>query len=68
MRATLTASAFDIAWREGREWDLAQAVNRALAEIYRSGNIGSIYERWFGAFGKPSTAILSMYLLNGLPE
>ena len=44
------------------------AVNRALAEIYRSGNIGPIYERWFGAFGKPSTAILSMYLLNGLPE
>ncbi|MGZ9262042.1 MAG: amino acid ABC transporter substrate-binding protein [Candidatus Binatia bacterium] len=44
------------------------AVNRALAEIYRSGNIGSIYERWFGAFGKPSAAILSMYLLNGLPE
>ncbi len=44
------------------------AVNRALAELYRSANIGSIYERWFGAFGKPSTAILSMYLLNGLPE
>jgi hypothetical protein len=44
------------------------AVNRSLAEIYRSGNIGPIYERWFGAFGKPSPAILSMYLLNGLPE
>ena len=44
------------------------AVNRALAEIYRSGNIGPIYERWFGGFGKPSAAILSMYLLNGLPE
>jgi ABC-type amino acid transport substrate-binding protein len=44
------------------------AVNRALAEIYRSGNIVPIYERWFGAFGKPSAAILSMYLLNGLPE
>jgi ABC-type amino acid transport substrate-binding protein len=44
------------------------AVNRTLAEIYRSGNIVPIYDRWFGAFGKPSTAILSMYLLNGLPE
>jgi ABC-type amino acid transport substrate-binding protein len=44
------------------------AVNRALAEIYRSGNIVPIYDRWFGAFGKPSAAILSMYLLNGLPE
>jgi glutamate/aspartate transport system substrate-binding protein len=44
------------------------AVNRALAELYRSGNIGAIYERWFGAFGKPSPAMVSMYLLNGLPE
>jgi ABC-type amino acid transport substrate-binding protein len=44
------------------------AVNRALAAVYRSGDIVSIYDRWFGAFGKPSPAILSMYLLNGLPE
>jgi ABC-type amino acid transport substrate-binding protein len=44
------------------------AVNRALADLYRSGNIAPIYERWFGAFGKPSPAMLSMYLLNGLPE
>ena len=44
------------------------AVNRALAELYRSGGFVPIYERWFGAFGKPSDAILAMYLLNGLPE
>jgi ABC-type amino acid transport substrate-binding protein len=44
------------------------AVNRALAGLYRSGDIVAIYERWFGAFGKPSQAILAMYLLNGLPE
>jgi ABC-type amino acid transport substrate-binding protein len=44
------------------------AVNRALAGIYRSGEIHSIYERWFGAFGKPTQAIQAMYLLNGLPE
>jgi hypothetical protein len=31
LRAALTTSAFDIAWRDGREWDLAQAVNRVLA-------------------------------------
>jgi ABC-type amino acid transport substrate-binding protein len=43
-------------------------VNRALARLYRSGDIGPIYERWFGAFGKPSPAIQAMYLLNGLPE
>ncbi len=44
------------------------AVNRALADLYRSGGIAPIYERWFGAFGKPSPAIQAMYLLNGLPE
>jgi ABC-type amino acid transport substrate-binding protein len=44
------------------------AVNRALAGVYRSGGIVEIYDRWFGAFGKPSQAIQAMYLLNGLPE
>jgi ABC-type amino acid transport substrate-binding protein len=44
------------------------AVNRALAELYRSGGIVPIYERWFGGFGKPTQAIQAMYLLNGLPE
>ncbi len=44
------------------------AVNRALAGLYRSGDIAPIDERWFGGFGKPSPAIQAMYLLNGLPE
>jgi len=44
------------------------AVNRALAGLYRSGDVAAIYNRWFGAFGKPSEAIQAMYLLNGLPE
>ena len=33
------------------------AVNRALAGLYRSGDIAQIYDRWFGTFGKPSPAI-----------
>jgi ABC-type amino acid transport substrate-binding protein len=44
------------------------AVNRALAELYRSGDVATIYDRWFGAFGKPTPGIQAMYLLNGLPE
>lgn len=44
------------------------AVNRALAALYRSSDIAGIYDRWFGAFSKPSNAILAMYMLNGLPE
>jgi ABC-type amino acid transport substrate-binding protein len=43
-------------------------VNRALADLYRSGRIGSVYDRWFGAFGKPSQAIQMMYRLNAIPE
>ncbi|MGH7809451.1 MAG: amino acid ABC transporter substrate-binding protein, partial [Candidatus Binatia bacterium] len=44
------------------------AVNRALAALYRSGDVAAIYERWFGALGKPSPALQFMYLLNALPE
>jgi len=44
------------------------AVNRALAALYRSGEIEPIYDRWFGVFGKGGEAIHTMYLLNGLPE
>ena len=44
------------------------AVNRALAATYRSGDILEIYNRWFGAFGKPSATMSTMFMLNGLPE
>ena len=44
------------------------AVNRALAALYRSGEILPIYDRWFGSLGKPGDAIVAMYMLNGLPE
>jgi glutamate/aspartate transport system substrate-binding protein len=44
------------------------AVNRGLAALYRSGEILDVYDHWFGALGKPSTAMQAMYLLNGLPE
>jgi ABC-type amino acid transport substrate-binding protein len=42
--------------------------NRALARIYRSGAIGTIYAKWFGAMGKPTPALVLMYALQGLPE
>jgi len=48
--------------------DFRLAVNRALAALYRSGDVIAIYDHWFGAFGKPSPEIQAMYLLNGLPE
>jgi hypothetical protein len=42
--------------------------NRALARLYRSGAIGAIYSKWFGALGKPTPALVLMYALQGLPE
>jgi ABC-type amino acid transport substrate-binding protein len=52
----------------GNDAPIRLAVNRAPAGLYRSGAIVDIYDRWFGAFGKPSPAIQFMYLLNGSPE
>jgi len=43
-------------------------VNRALAEVYRSGEIVPIYNRWFGDWGPPSRLLGAMYLINSVPE
>lgn len=51
-----------------RDPDFRLTVNRALAEVYRSGEIVPIYNRWFGDWGPPSRLLGAMYLLNGVPE
>lgn len=43
-------------------------VNRALSEIYRSGAIVEIYDRWFGMLGRPGEALQAMYLLQAMPD
>ncbi|MCU0804210.1 MAG: amino acid ABC transporter substrate-binding protein [Burkholderiales bacterium] len=43
-------------------------VDRTLARLYRSAEIGAIYNRWFGAMGTPSPLLQAMFLLNGIPE
>lgn len=49
--------------------DFRLVANRALAQLYRTGDIGTIYEQWFGDWGgRPSSLLLAMYALNGLPE
>ncbi len=48
--------------------DLRLAVNSALAQIYRSGEIAEIFNRWFGLFGEPGAVTRIMYLLGGIPE
>ena len=48
--------------------DFKQAVNRVLAQLYRTGEVMKIYDTWFGKFGKPPMALMVMYQLNALPE
>jgi glutamate/aspartate transport system substrate-binding protein len=43
-------------------------VNRALSQLYRSGEVMQIYGRWFGKLGKPGNLLLAMYALNAIPE
>jgi ABC-type amino acid transport substrate-binding protein len=43
-------------------------VNRALARLYRSGEIQSIFDRWLGPLGSPSMLLMAMYYLQCVPE
>jgi ABC-type amino acid transport substrate-binding protein len=44
------------------------SVNRALAALYRSGDVVPIFEKWFGSMTTAGPVIGLMYILNGLPE
>ncbi len=50
------------------DWQLRLAVNTALSQIYRSGAIGEIFGRWFGALGRPGPLIEMMFLFGALPD
>ncbi len=48
--------------------DFRLAVDRALSHIYRSGEIGPIFERTFGGKTKPTQILQTLYLISGLPD
>lgn len=48
--------------------DFRLAVNSALSQIYGSGEITEIFNRWFGMFGNPGAVTKIMYLLGTIPE
>lgn len=48
--------------------DFRLAVNRSLAEMFRSGDISRVYERWLGRFGQPSLLLSALYYLQAVPE
>lgn len=43
-------------------------VNRALTQVYLSGEIDQIFAKWLGRLGRPSGLLAAMYLLNAIPE
>lgn len=44
------------------------AVNRALAQIYRSPGIVEVFGKWFGPLGNPSGLLEAMYFLGAVPD
>lgn len=43
-------------------------VNKALTQVYISGDIETIFAQWLGKLGRPSGLLAVMYLLNSIPE
>ena len=48
--------------------DYRLAVNRVLARLYRTGDIGKIYNAWLGRLGPPSLLLSAAYYIQSLPE
>jgi ABC-type amino acid transport substrate-binding protein len=48
--------------------DFRLAVNRALVDLYRSGEIDTIFYRWLAALGRPGPLLNAMFYLSTLPE
>lgn len=43
-------------------------VNRALTQVYQSGEIEKIFAEWFGKMGQPTGLLAAMFFLYSIPE
>ena len=43
-------------------------VNRTLSQLYRSGGVIQIYEKWFGPYDNASPLLKALYLLHSWPD
>ena len=51
------------------DWELRLAVNTALAELYKSGDVQKIFGVWFGQLGlRPGALLNAVYLLGAMAE
>jgi ABC-type amino acid transport substrate-binding protein len=43
-------------------------VNRALSQVYATGEIEQIFVRWLGKLGRPTGLLAAMYVLQVTPQ
>jgi glutamate/aspartate transport system substrate-binding protein len=67
MADALSFEPYAIALPRG-DWAMKQAVDAALAQVFKSSALLDIYGRWFGAMGRPTPVMEIMYGLGSLPE
>ena len=48
--------------------DFRLAVNTGLAQIYRSGAIVEVFQRWFAGFGRPGLMLEASFMYGSIPE
>jgi ABC-type amino acid transport substrate-binding protein len=48
--------------------DFRLEVNRGLAEVYRSGEVDRIFQRWFGEESQPTRLLETVYFLYGFAD
>lgn len=48
--------------------DYRFAVNRGLADVYRSGEVDRIFQRWFGDGAEPSRLLETIYFIYGFSD
>jgi glutamate/aspartate transport system substrate-binding protein len=64
----LSVEPYAIALPRG-DWELRLAVNTALAELYRGGDVKKIFDRWFGQLGfQPGLLLSAAFVFGALPE
>jgi polar amino acid transport system substrate-binding protein/glutamate/aspartate transport system substrate-binding protein len=63
----LTYEPFALAMRRG-DFEFRIAVDRALSQIFKSGEIGTIFSKSFGNKDRPSPVLQALYIISSLPE
>jgi ABC-type amino acid transport substrate-binding protein len=63
----LTVEPYALALPRGDE-DFRLSVDRALSHIYRSGELGPIFDRTFAGTAKPNQILQALYVISGLPD